>query len=43
MAREYMEIFFKTNDITPEREERDLKLDTHTRTNASAESAGKKQ
>ncbi len=43
MAQEYMELFFKTNDITPEREERDLKLDTRTRTNAPAESAGKKQ
>ena len=43
IAQEYMELFFKTNDITPEREERDIKLDTRTRTNAPAESAGNKK
>ena len=33
----------KLRDSLISGEERDLKLDTHTRTNASAESAGKKQ
>lgn len=40
MARECMERFFKENGIAPEREERDLKLDTHARTNAPGAEKG---
>ncbi len=42
LATEFMQKFFDAHNIQPEREERELKLDTRTRTNAKPE-AGNKQ
>ena len=42
LATEFMQAFFSAHNIQPEREERELKLDTRTRTNAKPE-AGNEQ